>query len=70
MVGKFSLWMRDQGLDIPALDGMQLERFRTSQSRLGKHTANVMFDGRELLTWLHETDRLAPSEPESFHHLL
>ena len=68
MVGKFSLWMRDQGLDIPALDGMQLERFRTSQSRLGKHTANVMFDGRELLTWLHETDRLAPSEPESFHH--
>lgn len=68
MVGKFSRWMGEQGLDLAALDGLQLERFRTSQSRLGKPTANVTFDGRELLTWLRETDRVVPSEAEPFHH--
>ena len=59
--------MEDQRLDLPALDETQLERFRASQSRLGKYTANVIFDGRELLTWLHETERLAPTEPEPSH---
>ena len=59
--------MEDQRLDLPALDETQLERFRASQSRLGKYTANVIFDGRELLTWLYETERLAPTEPEPSH---
>lgn len=68
MAGKFSRWMGAQGLDLAALDGMQLERFRTSQSRLGKPTAHVMFDGRELLTWLRETDRVASSGAEPFRH--
>ena len=67
LVGKLSRWMEDQRLDLPALDETQLERFRASQSRLGKYTANVIFDGRELLTWLYETERLAPTEPEPSH---
>jgi len=68
MAGKFSRWMGAQGLDLAALDETQLERFCASQSRLGKPTANVMSDGRELLTWLCETDRVAPGEAEPFHH--
>ena len=67
LVGKFSRWLRDQGLDVPALDEMQLERFRVSQSRLGKDTVNVMFDGGELLTWLREIEHLAPAEAEPSH---
>ena len=68
MAGKFSRWMGAQGLDLAALDETQLERFCASQSRLGKPTANVMSDGREMLTWLRETDRVAPGEAEPFHH--
>ena len=64
LVGQFSRWLGDQGLDLPALDEVQLERFRSFRSRLGKYTANVMSDGRELLTWLRETDRLAPTGAE------
>jgi len=58
--GQFSRWLEDRGLDLPALDEAHLERFRCFRSRLGKCTANVMSDGRELLTWLRESDRLAP----------
>lgn len=58
LAGKLSRWLAEQGLDLPALDEVQLERFRRLQSRLGKYTAHVMSDGRELLTWLRETDRL------------
>ena len=64
LVGKFNRWLGDQGLDLPALDEVQLERFRTSQSHLGKPTTNLIFDGRELLAWLRETERLAPREAE------
>lgn len=64
LVGQFNRWLGDRGLDLPALDEVQLERFRRFRSRLGKYTANVMSDGRELLTWLRETDRLAPTGAE------
>lgn len=57
LVGGLSRWLADRGLDLPALDDRQLERFRTSRSRRGEPTANVMFDGRELLTWLRGSDR-------------
>ena len=65
LVGQFGLWLEDQGLDLPALDDARLEQFRSFRSRLGKYTANVMSDGRELLTWLREAERVAPigSEP-------
>ena len=64
LAGQFSRWLGDQGLDLPALDELQLERFRSFRSRLGKYTANIMSDGRELLTWLREAERLAPIGPE------
>ena len=64
LVGKLSRWMADQGLGLSALDEVQLDRFRRVQSRRGRSTANVMSDGRELLTWLRETDRLAPVRAE------
>ena len=65
LVGQFSRWLEVQGLGLPALDEVQLERFRHFRSRLGKPTANVMSDGRELLMWLREAEREAPvgSEP-------
>ena len=50
LAGQFSRWLEDQGLGLPALDEAQLERFRHFRARLGKYTANVMSDGRELLT--------------------
>ena len=60
LVGQFSRWLGEQGLHLPALDEGQLEQFRSFRARLGKYTANVMSDGRELLTWLRETGCLVP----------
>ena len=67
LVGQFSHWMGDRRLDHSAVDETQLERFRVSRSRLGKDTASVSLDGRQLLTWLRDTARLAPVKPEPPH---
>ena len=64
LAGKLSRWLAAQGIDLPTLDEVQLDRFRRVQSRRGRPTANVMSDGRELLTWLRETDRLVPVRAE------
>ena len=67
LVGKLSRWMEARQLGLPALDETRLERFRTSQSRLGKDTTKMTSDGRELLSWLRQTERLTPTEPEPSH---
>ena len=64
LVGQFSHWMGDRALDLSAVDEKLLERFRLSRSRLGKATASVSSDGRQFLTWLRDTARLAPVERE------
>ena len=63
-VGQFSRWLEEQGLEYSALDEERLEQFHRFRSGLGRYTANIMFDGRELLRWLRETDRLAPTGAE------
>ena len=68
LVGQFSHWMEDRGLDLSAVDEKLLERFRTSRTRLGKATASVSSDGRHFLAWLRDTARLAPFEREPSHH--
>ncbi len=68
LVGQFSHWMGDRGLDLPAVDEKLLERFRISRSRLGKATASVSSDGRLFLAWPQDTARLAPLEREPSHH--
>lgn len=68
LVGQFSHWMGDRGLDLSAVDEKLLERFRISRSRLGKATASVSTDGRQFLAWLRDTARLAPLEREPSHH--
>ena len=67
LVGQFSHWMGDRALDLSAVDEKLLERFRISRSRLGKATASVSSDGRQFLTWLRDTARLAPVEREPSH---
>ena len=64
LVGQLSRWLGEQGLDLSPLNEEQLEQFRSFRARLGKYTANVMSDGRELLTWLRETGRSVPIEAE------
>ena len=68
LVGQFSHWMGDRGLDLSAVDAKLLERFRISRSRLGKATASVSTDRRHFLAWLRDTARLAPLEREPSHH--
>ncbi len=64
LAGQFSRWLEDRGDDLSVLDDARLEQFCSFRSRLCKYTVCVMSDGRELLTWLRETDRLAPARSE------